>query len=162
MFVAVIAALQSTLDSALNSTSLLITRDIRGVLAKNPNPDNDLKIGRYLTLVILLCGMLAAPVIDTQRGIFVLIQTILSLFQGPTLALLILGVLTRHVSATAGVIVLLSGVLLSAILSWQDVNLLWVAFTSFIYSMVALWGLSYLFPNRELKEQLDLLVFTRA
>lgn len=162
MFVAVIAALQSTLDSALNSTSLLITRDIRGVLAKNPNPDNDLKIGRYLTLVILLCGMLAAPVIDTQRGIFVLIQTILSLFQGPTLALLILGVLTRHVSATAGVIVLLSGVLLSAILSWQGVNLLWVAFTSFIYSMVALWGLSYLFPNRELKEQLDPLVFTRA
>jgi len=162
MFVAVIAALQSTLDSALNSTSLLITRDIRGVLVTNPNPENDLKIGRYLTLVILLCGMLAAPVIDTQRGIYVFIQTMLSLFQGPTLALLILGVLTRHVSAKAGIIVLLSGVLFSAVMSWQGVNLLWVAFISFIYAMVALWGLSYLLPNRESKEDLDQLVFTRA
>jgi len=162
MFVAVIAALQSTLDSALNSTSLLITRDIRGVLAKNPNPENDLKIGRYLTLVILLCGMLAAPAIDTQRGIYVFIQTMLSLFQGPMLALLILGVLTRHVSAMAGVIVLLSGVALSAILNSQGVNLLWVAFISFIYAMIALWGLSYLLPNSDTKEELDPLVFTRA
>ena len=162
MFVAVIAALQSTLDSALNSTSLLITRDIRGVLAKNPNPDNDLKIGRYLTLVILLCGMLAAPVIDTQQGIYVFIQTLLSLFQGPMLALLILGVLTRHVSAIAGVIVLLSGVAMSALMHQADVNLLWVAFISFIYSMVALWGLSYIWPNRDTQEQLDPLVFSRA
>lgn len=162
MFVAVIAALQSTLDSALNSTSLLITRDIRGVLAKKPNPDNDLKIGRYLTLVILLCGMLAAPVIDTQRGIYVFIQTLLSLFQGPMLALLILGVLTRHVSAIAGVVVLLSGVALSALMNRLGVNLLWVAFISFIYSMVALWGLSYVWPNRKTEEELDPLVFNRA
>ena len=162
MFVAVIAALQSTLDSALNSTSLLITRDIRGVLVKNPNPDNDLKIGRYLTLVILLCGMLAAPVIDTQQGIYVFIQTLLSLFQGPMLALLILGVLTRHVSAIAGVIVLLSGVAMSAFMHQADVNLLWVAFISFIYSMVALWGLSYIWPNRCTQEELDPLVFNRA
>ncbi len=161
MFVAVIAALQSTLDSALNSTSLLITRDIRGVLAKHPNPKNDLKIGRYLTLVILLGGMLCAPVIDTQRGIYVFVQTLLSLFQGPMLALLILGVLTRHVSALAGVIVLISGVALSAILSLWGVNLLWVAFLSFIYSMIALWGLSYLLPNPDDRD-LDQLVFGRA
>ncbi len=162
MFVAVIAALQSTLDSALNSTSLLITRDIRGVLVKNPNPENDLKIGRYLTLVILLCGMLAAPVIDTQKGIYEFIQTLLSLFQGPMLALLILGVLTRHVSAIAGVIVLLSGVALSALMYRQDVMFLWIAFISFIYSMVALWGLSYIWPNLDTKEELDPLVFNRA
>ena len=106
--------------------------------------------------------MLAAPAIDTQRGIYVFIQTMLSLFQGPMLALLILGVLTRHVSAMAGVIVLLSGVALSAILNSQGVNLLWVAFISFIYAMIALWGLSYLLPNSDTKEELDPLVFRRA
>ena len=161
MFVAVIAALQSTLDSALNSTSLLITRDIRGVLAKNPNPDNDLKIGRYLTLGILLCGMLFAPIIDTQRGIYVFIQTMLSFFQGPMLALLILGILTRHVSPMAGVIVLLSGVALSALLSLAGINLLWVAFFSFIYAMIALWLLSYILPNKH-TDELESLVFNRA
>ena len=161
MFVAVIAALQSTLDSALNSTSLLITREIRGVLAKNPNPDNDLKIGRYLTLGILLCGMLFAPIIDTQRGIYVFIQTMLSFFQGPMLALLILGILTRHVSPMAGVIVLLSGVALSALLSLAGINLLWVAFFSFIYAMIALWLLSYILPNKH-TDELESLVFNRA
>lgn len=161
MFVAVIAALQSTLDSALNSTSLLITRDIRGVLMKNANPDNDLKIGRYLSLAILLLGMFFAPSIDAQRGIYVFIQTLLSLFQGPMLALLILGILTRHVSPTAGVIVLVSGVALSAGLNSLGLNLLWVAFVSFVYSMIALWLLSYLFPNDKGSE-LDRLVFARA
>lgn len=44
MFVALIAALQSSLDSSLNSTSLMITRDIRGVLFKRANRDHDLAI----------------------------------------------------------------------------------------------------------------------
>jgi len=133
----------------------------RQVLVRQADPKNDLKIGRYLTLAMLLIGMLCAPVIDTQRGIYVFVQTMLSFFQGPMLALLILGVLTRHVSAKAGVIVLLSGVGLSAVLSYLGINLLWVAFVSFIYALVALWGLSYLLPNPEDKE-LDQLVFTRA
>jgi SSS family solute:Na+ symporter len=39
MFVAIIAALQSSIDSGVNSTSLMITRDIRHVLIKNHNPE---------------------------------------------------------------------------------------------------------------------------
>jgi SSS family solute:Na+ symporter len=52
MFVAIIAALQSSIDSSINSTALIITRDIRHVLMKNHNPESDLRIGRLLTLVL--------------------------------------------------------------------------------------------------------------
>ena len=41
MFVAIIAALQSSIDSSINSTALIITRDIRHVLMKNHNPESD-------------------------------------------------------------------------------------------------------------------------
>ena len=86
MFIALIAALQSSIDSGINSTSLMVTRDVRHVLVKNADPGNDLKIGRYLTLVFLLAAMLTAPLIEKMGGIYQFIQTMLSLFQGPMLA----------------------------------------------------------------------------
>ena len=58
MFVAIIAALQSTIDSGINSTSLMITRDIRHVLLNDDSTENDLKIGRYLTLLILVLSLI--------------------------------------------------------------------------------------------------------
>lgn len=143
MFVAIIAALQSSIDSGINSTSLMITRDIRHVVMKNHNPSQDLKVGRYLTLLLLLSSMLIAPFIGDLGGIFTFLQTILSLFQGPMLALLLLGAMTQRATPTAGLWTLVSGVIISGVLllllGW---NLLYVAFTSFCYSMVALWTIS--------------------
>ena len=43
LFVAIIAALQSTIDSGINSTSLMITRDILHALLKDGSIENDLK-----------------------------------------------------------------------------------------------------------------------
>ena len=164
MFVAVIAALQSTLDSILNSTSLLITRDIRGVLSKTHDPAKDLKIGRTISLIILLLGMAVAPVVESAGGIYQFIQTLLSLFQGPMLALLIMGILTRHASPIAGTIVLVTGIALSFVLTTFSINMLWVAFCSFVYAMLGLWLFSYLFPNplKDSGAELDRLVFARA
>ena len=68
MFVAIIAALQSSIDSSINSTALMITRDIRHVLMKNHNPKSDLKIGRLLTLGLLLSAMSIAPLHRQPRG----------------------------------------------------------------------------------------------
>jgi SSS family solute:Na+ symporter len=133
MFVAIIAALQSSIDSSINSTALMITRDIRHVLIKNHDPDSDLKIGRFLTLALLLTAMSIAPYIGDLGGIFNFLQFLLSLFQGPMLALLLLGALTRRATPMAGIFTLVSGVVLAALLSvvWE-LNLLYVAFFSFL------------------------------
>lgn len=143
MFVAIIAALQSSIDSSINSTALMITRDIRHVLIKNYSPDADLKIGRFLTLALLLTAMSIAPYIGDLGGIFNFLQFLLSLFQGPMLALLLLGALTKRATPAAGIFTLVSGVVLAAFFSAAlDMNLLYVAFFSFCYALPALWIVS--------------------
>ncbi len=143
MFVAIIAALQSSIDSSINSTALMITRDIRHVLMKNHNPESDLKIGRLLTLGLLLSAMSIAPYVGNLGGIFNFLQLLLSLFQGPMLALLLLGALTKRATATGGIITLVSGVTLAGILTFVvKLNLLYVAFISFCYAVPALWIIS--------------------
>ena len=142
MFIAIIAALQSSIDSGINSTSLLITRDIRHVLFKNANHDNDLKVGRYLTLTILLLAMCIAPIISKMGGIYEFIQTMLSLFQGPMLALLLQGAFTRRATPKAGLVTLVTGVPVAAIILSTGTNMLYVAFISFAYSMIVLWVVS--------------------
>ena len=142
MFVAIIAALQSTIDSGINSTSLMITRDIRHVLLKDDSTENDLKIGRYLTLLILVIAMSIAPFIGELGGIFTFMQTVLSLFQGPMLALLLLGALTKRATPQAGLWTLITGVPVAGVLLMMGMNMLYVAFVTFCYSMVILWLLS--------------------
>ena len=159
MFIALIAALQSSIDSGINSTSLMVTRDIRRVLFKDADPDRDLVIGRYLTLVLLLAAMLTAPLIAEMGGIYQFIQTILSLFQGPMLALLLLGAFTRRVTATAGIATLVSGVAVAAIILSFGTNMLYVAFSTFIYSLLALWIISG-FTQRHSDDYLNNLVYT--
>ncbi len=142
MFIAIIAALQSSIDSGINSTSLMITRDIRHVLFKNVDKSKDLIVGRYLTLVLLLAAMATAPLISKMGGIYEFVQTMLSLFQGPMLALLLLGAFTRRATATAGLWTLITGVVLAAMVLALGVNMLYVAFASFVYSLLALWIIS--------------------
>ncbi len=158
MFVAIIAALQSTIDSGINSTSLMITRDIRHVLLKNDSTENDLKIGRYLTLLILLIAMSIAPFIGELGGIFTFMQTVLSLFQGPMLALLLLGALSKRATPQAGLWTLITGVPVAGVLLMMGMNMLYVAFVTFCYSMVALWLLSGV-TKALAEDQLDRLTY---
>jgi SSS family solute:Na+ symporter len=140
MFVAIIAALQSSIDSGINSTALMVTRDIRGVLVKNTDPESELRIGRWMTLVILLGGMAFAPFIGDLGGIYFLIQTLLSLFQGPMLALLLLGAFSSRATPVGGLITLVTGVAFAGVLMAMDLNMLYVAFITFCYSLVVLYG----------------------
>ena len=67
-------------------------------------------------------------------------------------------------SVATGSIVLITGIALSFVLTTFAINMLWVAFISFIYSMLGLWLLSYAFPNplKDKGEEFDRLVFARA
>ena len=147
MFVAVIAALQSSLDSSINATSLMVTRDIRHVLFKQHDPARDLAVGRGISLVLLLSAMAIAPFISDLGGIFIFLQTGLSLFQGPMLALLLMGALSQRATPQAGLWTLISGVGLAAALQFTTLNFYYVAFLSFCYSMAALWLLSHVTPG---------------
>lgn len=159
MFIAIVAALQSSLDSGLNSTALLITRDIRGVLFPDRDHTKDLAIGRWFTFAILLAGMATAPLIGDLGGIFLAVQLLLSLFQGPSMALLLCGVLTRWATPASGLIVLLTGVPLAGLLTWSGMNMLYVAFLTFLTSLATIVAVSRFTPAHP-AEHLERLVFS--
>ena len=58
------------------------------------------------------------------------------------LALLLLGAFTRRATPQAGLWTLISGVALATVILWAGVNMLYVAFASFVYALIALWILS--------------------
>lgn len=156
MFIAIIAALQSSLDSSLNSTSLMITRDIRHVLLPHANREHDLLIGRWLTLIILVFGMIYAPFIGDFGGIYQLLQTLLSLFQGPMLALLVMGAFMRSTTPAAALIAIVSGVALAGALLAAGLVMLYVAFYTFVYSIACLYLVSRVTSPRPDEELVDL------
>ncbi len=159
LFVAFIAALQSSVDSTLNSTAVMITRDIYGVLRgadahdQNIRDAHDLALGKWVTFSVLAAGVVFALNIqlfkEEFRGIYSFVQLGLSYFQGPMFALLLLGILSRRISPAAGVWGLVLGVL-SAILMGSSVlpgmteplNMLYIAFYSFVFTVLVLFVVS--------------------
>ncbi len=155
MFVAFIAALQSSIDSTMNSTSVMIVRDIIGVAKKNSLSDSaQLKLGKLFTFLILIVGIAFAPITAYFQGIYVYVQYALSLFQGPIFALMIFGILDKRITPAAGLFSLLSGLAVAALLGWLQLNMLYIAFFSFLYSAIVLYIVSPFTkkkPDAELK-----------
>lgn len=161
MFVALIAALQSTIDSAINSTALMIVRDIKGVLRGPGDAARDLVLGRRISIAILVGAMAFAPFVGQLGSIYQLIQTLLSLFQGPLFALLLLGALTRSATPRAGLAALVTGVPLAGVLLGLDINMLYVAFLSFCWALAVLLIVSRHTPALP-DALLDRLTYSRA
>lgn len=162
MFVAFIAALQSSISSTLNSTSVMITRDIIGVISRGwMNDGRELRLGKAITTAALVAGMFLAPVTAHFRGIYVFVQQMLSFFQGPVFALILVGILSKRVTPAAGLWTLLSGLCFAAVLGALGLNMLYIAFWSFIYSLAMLYLVS-LFTTPKRAEDLLNLTYSTA
>ncbi len=159
MFVAFIAALQSSIDSTMNSTSVMIVRDIIGVAKKNSLSDStQLRLGKIFTFLILIIGIAFAPITAYFQGIYVYVQYALSLFQVPIFALMIFGILDKRITPAAGLFSLLSGLCVAAVLGYYNINMLYIAFYSFLYSAIALYIVS-MFTKKKSDAQLQNVVY---
>jgi SSS family solute:Na+ symporter len=117
MFAAFLAGLMSSIDSALNSTATLWTKDIyEKFIRKNASDKHYLKVGRIATVVLLCFGVITSPVCTLFPGIYVAIQTFLSFFQGPIFSILLLGILWRRTTQWGGLIGLLGGMTASGLM----------------------------------------------
>lgn len=135
VFVAFIAALHSSVDSTLNSASTLWTRDIyQRYFRKKAEDKHYLLVGRVLTAVFVVFGVLFAPITDRFPGIYVAMQNLLSFFQGPTLATLLLGILWWRSTRWGGFFGLIGGVAAAVVMSLAKINFLYVAWWSFVAS----------------------------
>lgn len=117
MFSAFFAGMMSSIDSMLNSTATLWTKDIYQKFIMKDRPDHHyLVVGRVTTLVLLGFGIATAPVSSFFPGIYVAIQTFLSFFQGPIFSILLIGIFWKRATQWGGLAGLLGGICISALL----------------------------------------------
>ncbi len=138
MFSAFFAGLMSSIDSMLNSTATLFTKDIyQKFFKKNADDQHYLMVGKIVTLVILIFGMITAPLSGLFSGIYVAIQTFLSYFQGPIFSILLLGIMWKRTTQWGGLAGFVIGIF-SSFLMYQFKDSLFTIQDPFLY--VSWWS----------------------
>ena len=168
-----IAALISTIDSALNSLSTIFTLDIY-VSRFKPKAKNKevIRIGRIMVLVGSLLGILFALLVSKIEGsdLFMLFQSILG-FLAPSLAsVFLMGVLWKKASPLAANLILSLGSVISigigffSILNFPNADFwphpLLLSFYIFIGFMIAMVLITKLYGSRYKGSQLPVLAET--
>jgi len=108
---AFVAGVLSNLESYVNSASTMFVTDLYRPFLPNKPDRHYLAAGRWLVVIFLVAGVGVSYLVKVQFGtVFEAFQTILSFFQGPLLALLLLGMLTRRATQWGGFFGMLLGV----------------------------------------------------
>lgn len=166
VFAAFFAGLMSSVDSALNSAATVWTKDIyEKFLKRNADDLHYLKVGRLFTGLLLIFAVASAPISSLFPGIYVYVQTLFSFFQGPTLAILLLGIFWTRTTQWGGLAGLLGGICVSGILYAFKGSLftisdpfLYIAWWSFLGSILITVATSFL-TAKESMEKLQGLVY---
>ena len=111
---ALFGAIQSTVNSVLNSTATIVTLDIYKRVARPDAGEKHLvRFGMWSSVVILLLSIGLAGFIDRFKGgLFVYIQTLYAFFAPPFSAIFLLGILWRRINAQGATVAVISGFVL--------------------------------------------------
>jgi len=148
LLAAFLAALMSSVDSYTNSAATIFCRDIYSqYLGRDRDDAHYLRVGRLVSLAIITLGVAMVPLVEQHKTIYDAFQTYLSFFQGPTLALLVCGLLWRRAAPGAGLTALLCGITAAI---WMHLgpglHYLYIAWWSFALSVAVLVLASPLCP----------------
>ncbi len=157
MFAALLAALMGNVGATLNSVTTVWTSDIyerfMAVTFKKPiGQRHSLIVGRTFTVTFMLLSGIFAEQLGSVRGIYVFIQTCLSIFQGPVFAILLIGILWKRANQWGGLAGLVGGLCCTTILHNtegifpSDNPFLFVAMWSFVFSSIVTIVVSLLTP----------------
>ncbi|MBX7258425.1 MAG: sodium/solute symporter [Candidatus Hydrogenedentes bacterium] len=169
MFAALFAALMSHISATLNSVTTITVTDVISLLRKWAgaapfSSKTSLILGRAITAFFVITTGLSAKKLGNSDQIYVFLQTVLSLFQGPLLAILLLGIMWRRATGWGGLAGLVLGVACCFVLNYtpglfpSENPFLFVAWWSFVFSIVVTVVVSLL-TKREPDEKLRGLVW---
>ncbi len=166
LFAAFMAGLMSSIDSMLNSTATLWTKDIyQKYIKKDAHDDHYLIVGRVTTVAILIFGVITSPVSNAFPGIYVAIQTFLSFFQGPVFSILFLGIFWKRTTPwgafsglVLGIMVSISLYVFKAQLFTIEDPFLYVSWWSFVAGFIITFVVSLLTKPKS-DEELSGLVY---
>ncbi len=140
------AAIMSSVDSALNSASTLVIKDF--VEPRRPGLDSrDLaRLGRYTTLGMMVVAAIWAPAIDRFPGLFAYLQQAFAYVTPPLVAVFAIGMTSRRIGAGVALKALLTGHAISAAwfvatqLGWVELHFTIVAGVLFVATILAAHG----------------------
>ena len=136
---AFLAGIMSNLDSYVNSATTLCVTDLYiPIFRQNASEKETLWVGRLLVVVFLVGGAIASYEIQRRyTTVFNAFQTLLSMYQGALLSVLLLGMLSKRVTQWGGFAGLIVGVSTASLLHYNGVLMLWVAWWSFVAAIIA-------------------------
>jgi len=138
------AALMSSVSSGMHSAATVWTKDIFEKFIKKSASDRYyLRVGRIFTAILFILAIISAPLSSKFPGIYIYVQTLNSFFQGPVLAILILGMFWPRTTQWAGLFGLIGGILMAAtmfvfkssLFTIQD-PFLYISWWSFVGSLI--------------------------
>ena len=104
-------AIQSTVNSVLNSTATIVTLDMyRRLFRPNASSSHLVRVGIAASVIVLLVAIVLAGFIGhLGESLFVYIQTLYAFFAPPFSAVFLLGILWRRINAIGATVAVFSG-----------------------------------------------------
>ena len=152
-----IAALMSSIDSALTAAATISTMDIY----KKFNPESSdkqlIRIGRILIMVFVLLASVWTPFIKNFPTLWEYLQAALAYLIPPVVTCFLFGLFWRKSSPDGAFYALISGNILgifiilnnNLFLLWGDIHYLYAATIIFLFSSIVLVFFSYLSPQEK-------------
>lgn len=108
---ALFGAIQSTINSVLNSSATIVTLDIyKRMMNKNASERRLVVVGIWASVVILTVSILIAILLGgLGASLFVYIQSLYSFFAPPFSAVFLLGILFKRINARGATVAVLTG-----------------------------------------------------
>lgn len=105
MFAALFGAVMSTMDSLLNSATTIFTMDIyKPHLAKDSSPKQLVKVGRIVTVFLVLVGCLWSPIVSKfEGGLYFFLQVYWGFVIPGVVAVFFFGIIWKKVPASAAI-----------------------------------------------------------
>ena len=112
---ALLGAILSSFNSALNSTCTLFSLGIyKGLICKDAPDHKVVKTGRWFGVIITVISVIVAPLLAETGGIFGYLQKMNAIYFIPILTVVVVGMMTKKVPAFAAEIALIAGIVLIA------------------------------------------------
>lgn len=148
MIAVLFAALTSALSAIMNSTSTLFTMDFYCKIDKHANDKKLVRVGRIVSVIVIVIAALWAPQIGKFGSILKYYQEMLAYLAPPIVAAFIVGIFSRRVNGQGVFFGLMSGFVIAVLLLFfktsifGDMHFLFIVPILFVFSILVMYLMS--------------------
>ena len=113
---ALLAALMSSLSSSFNSVATLVGRDIVARWSSTDNPSTQILAGRIALVAVMVLGIFATPLIESQETLWKYLQVVTGYLSVPFAVAGLLGIFSRRMNRQGALCGVAMGILAGTVL----------------------------------------------